>query len=155
MNSRKTNSHNKQVEKYVQRLNTLYSNVRKWMGGIDPEAKFSEGAIMLNEEMTGVFKAPTLVIRPKSGFEIRLWPRACVTIGSSGCLQEKSPLGRELLVYRERKKRAAKNRLPDISVPPRSCRHEKGWTWLLDDSPKNISNIGSKEFRKLYEVLTT
>jgi len=90
---------NPDVERYVARLQSLYSSVENWLRQRDPDATFTVGEVELNERRTQRYVAPELTVRLAGRPEIRLIPKGIFMVGAQGRVDVQSELGREILVW--------------------------------------------------------
>lgn len=87
------------VQTYLQRVNQLYVDVRKWMTALEPGAQFSESEIEIAEEATGTYKAKALDISRPARLTLNLVPHGRYMLGAEGQVDVRSQLGREILVW--------------------------------------------------------
>jgi hypothetical protein len=83
---------------YVQRVDALYSDVRKWMAVLEPDAVFTETPIELEEAATGKFTVNILNIRRAERPSISLVPIAVSMLGAEGWVDARG-LGDETLLW--------------------------------------------------------
>ena len=86
-------------DEFLNRVDELYTQVRKWIAEYDPNAEFSDEDVMLNEEPVAPYQAKILVIKRPAYKPVRLIPRGRWIIGAEGRVDMKSDLGTETLVY--------------------------------------------------------
>ncbi|MBI3736580.1 hypothetical protein HY256_08730 [Candidatus Sumerlaeota bacterium] len=143
------------AEVYVARLNELYDRIEEWMRKIDPGVQFSRGCQTLNEESTGEYQAPTMVIRPSIGQHIRLSPRGSALIGAAGRVDMSSVRGHEVLVYIEGNPVMKFKVSPNVEEHEVSLRNQagNGWAWVINKSAKDIPLLDRANFARLIEKL--
>ena len=134
------------LQTYLHRVDELYSDVRKWITAIEPDAQFSEPEIDLAEEATGAYKARILeIIRPGRP-ALQVIPRGRYMVGAEGRVDVRSRLGRELLVWVRAGGPAVGFRvsLGSGGVPEELSGHAmfpgvaEGWAWADEDRGKLI-----------------
>ncbi len=86
-------------DKYLSRVDEFYAKVRKRIVELDPSAEFSKEVVTLNEELVAPYQARILIINRPTYKPVRLIPRRAWFIGAKGCVDMKSDLGIETLVY--------------------------------------------------------
>jgi hypothetical protein len=87
------------VDTYLQRVDQLYGDLRKWMAVLEPNAQFSETVIQLAEEATGSYEAKSLEIARPGRPALRFIPHGRYMVGAEGSVDVRSRLGREILVW--------------------------------------------------------
>ena len=83
---------------YLERIDALYSDVRKWMAVLEPDAEFTETPIELEEAATGKFTAKILNIARGDRYPIRLVPIAVSMLGAEGWVDARG-IGDETLIW--------------------------------------------------------
>ena len=129
------------VRTYLQRIDQLYGDVRDWMSALEPNAKFSETQVDLDEEATGPYETKSLEIARPGRPAIRLVPRGRYMIGAEGRVDVLSRLGRETLVWVRAGGPAVgfrfapgNGRVPEeLSGPPMFPGLAEGWAWSDED----------------------
>jgi len=130
------------VQTYLKRVDQLYADVRSWMAALEPNARFIETVVELDEEGTGPYKARNLEIIRSGRPALRLVPRGRYILGAEGSVDVRSRLGREILVWVRaggpavgfRFSPVAGEAPEELSGPPMFPGIPEGWAWSDEDS---------------------
>lgn len=149
------------LDEYLMRVDDLYTQVRKWIGGFDSNAEVTEEAITLREEPVEPYQAKVLVISRDNYKPVRLIPRGCWIIGAEGRVDLKSDLGTETLVYVSEGGPAT--RIDAITEngkvleegKPRSIGDDvaEGWVFVQNRQIGMLPSLDANLFRRLLEAL--
>jgi hypothetical protein len=92
-------SREKMRDEFLDRIDRLYEQVRKWILNFDSKAEITEESLKLVEEPVGSYLAHALIIKRSDRKTVSLIPRGRWIIGAEGRVDIKSDLGTETLVY--------------------------------------------------------
>lgn len=118
----------REIRQYLGRLDALYGQVKSWVLSREPDARFTTAPVELDEQMTGSYEAPALEIALPGKFPIRLVPCGIFMVGAHGCVDARSQLGNELLVWMEPAAAPTDRSAGRISHPLYPGVPE-GWAW--------------------------
>lgn len=142
------------VQTYLQRVDRLYADVRRWMSALEPDAQFSETQIDVVEEATGPYKAKSLEIARPGRPALRLIPRGRYVLGAEGRVDVRSRLGPEVLVWvREGGPAVGFRFAPGTAEAPEELSGRpmfpgiaEGWAWS-DEDRGELKHLDQSVFR--------
>lgn len=141
-------------ETYLKRVEELYGLVEKWFRKLDPGARIERGEdVLRNELAVGEYRAPTMIVRPTTGYEIRLEPIACDVASAAGWVEIWAPGCHETLAYLE------ENPVIRIGVGEGerivSLRDQTGtgWAWARNKLKRDLPSLDEATFRALVAKL--
>lgn len=139
----------KELDDWLGRLNSLYSQIQEFLKEyIDAGSITTEiGNIELNEEFSGPYDAPTMVIRVGLQ-EIKLIPIGTMLIGSKGRVDVVGRSGTSRLIL-VNKNVASANQLVSVTIvdpknPPQAKRaapQQIEWVWKIATRPPTMTFI--------------
>jgi len=139
---------------YLDRVNSLYEQLRTWFLALDPETTFDQtGWLTLNEEDSGEYEAPRLVIRLSNGERFRLDPRGCNVAGSEGRVDISIPGGREALVYIRGNPSRTIGTGANARVVSLRDQSGDGWAWERGVLTRDIPHLDAEVFTDLLRKL--
>ena len=134
------------INEYLGRLRQLYESVREWMLDAEPDVQFRETETELNEEWTGPYRAPSLVMVRGAGFDLRFMPQGLYMLGGRGRVDVRSRLGSEMIMWVEEGGPAIaswvsdEGRLEESTGRPMFPGVPEGWAWV-DDSRRQLLHL--------------
>jgi len=142
------------VQTYLNRIEQLYAQIRDWMAVLEPNVRFSETVVVLDEGATGGYEAKSLEVVRSGKPALRLVPRGRYMVGAEGRVDVRSRLGRETLVWvREGGPAVGFRFLPGDGPVPEEVRGQamfpgiaEGWAWV-DEAGRSLRHLDLGVFR--------
>ncbi|MBN1974360.1 MAG: hypothetical protein JW787_12025 [Sedimentisphaerales bacterium] len=137
-------------QKYIIRVKDLYDQVKKWIKAKKLIAKEKE--VELNEEMSGIYKVPGLLIEDKEGKKIaELQPAGAWIIGAEGRVDIIGIIDRAYLVYLQiegphmkMSVSSSAEKVEEISRPLFKGVDQPGWYWI-ENKPRGKARLVDSE----------